>query len=59
MIRERRIRFYVENMKERDDLEELSVNGRTMGNVFKEIHKILTRFISIGKLWFYKRREIY
>ena len=59
VITERRIRFYVENTKERDDLEELRVNGRTIQNVFKEIYEIWARFISFRKLWFYKRREIY
>jgi len=59
VITERRIRFYVENTKERDDLEELRVNGRRTGNVLKEIYEIWARFILSRQLWFYKRREIY
>ena len=33
VITERRIRFYAGSMKERGDLEELLVNGRTIENV--------------------------
>jgi hypothetical protein len=50
VLTERRIRFYAENMNERNYLEELCVNGRTIGNVFKEIYEIWTRFISFRKL---------
>jgi hypothetical protein len=32
-------------MKEQDLLEDLGVNGRTIGHVFKEIHENWNRFI--------------
>ena len=39
VITERRIKFYAEHMEERDDFEKLRVNGRTIGNVLKEIYE--------------------